>query len=84
MCVQYDEDSAPCLDTTVQMKMSFDNLQLQYVVFKYSMNGTFLGSEEVNILSNMYNIVYLLRVCLLLLQLSNNGGLHCTPGQHIL
>lgn len=45
---QYEEDSAPCLDTSVQMKMDFDNLKLEYAIFKYSLNGTFLGSEEVN------------------------------------
>ena len=37
----------PCLDTSVQMEMNFDNLQLEYVVYKYSLNGTFLGTEEV-------------------------------------
>jgi hypothetical protein len=30
------------------MKMDFDNLKLEYAIFKYSLNGTFLGSEEVN------------------------------------
>ena len=46
--MQYEEDSAPCLDaTSVQMKMNFDNLQLQYVVYKYGLNGSFLGSDEV-------------------------------------
>ena len=29
------------------MKMNFDNLKLEYVVYKYGLNGTFLGSEEV-------------------------------------
>lgn len=46
--VQYEEDSTPCLDSSIQMKMDFDNLQLQYVVYKYSLNGTFLGSEDVS------------------------------------
>lgn len=44
---QYEDDSAPCLDTSVQMKMDFDNLKLEYVVYKYGLNGSFLGSEEV-------------------------------------
>lgn len=48
--IQYEADSTPCLDKTIEMEMNFDNLQLQYVVYKYTMNGTFVGSEDVQTL----------------------------------
>jgi hypothetical protein len=47
--LQYEDESAPCMDTSVRMKMDFDNLQLEYVAYKYTLNGTFLGSEDVSV-----------------------------------
>ena len=44
----YQLGSTPCKDKSVTMKMSLDSLLLDFVVAKYTMNGTFMGYEDVN------------------------------------
>lgn len=46
----YRTPSLPCKDKSIQMTMSLNSLQLQFTVAIYSLNGTFLGYDEVETL----------------------------------
>lgn len=46
----YKTPSLPCKDTSIEMVMSLNSLQLQFIVAIYSLNGTFLGYDDVNTL----------------------------------
>eukprot|EP01041_Mallomonas_annulata_P004874 gene4874-9718_t len=46
----YTSTSNPCLDTSIQMKMSLKSKKLNYIVSKYSLDGLWLGYENVSTL----------------------------------
>jgi meckelin len=46
----YRTPSTPCKDTSLQMTMSLNSLQLEFIVATYTLNGTFLGYSDVETL----------------------------------
>lgn len=46
----YDTSSFPCYDKSITMSMSFDSMRMQYIVTKYTINGTYVGIENVTTL----------------------------------
>jgi meckelin len=46
----YEVGTAPCKAKSVVAKMSLDSMLLEFIVAKYTMNGTFVGYEDVNTL----------------------------------